>query len=66
MELPDVLGLPVERARYLLKEKGIDIIKLKTTVPPRYRNVEPDESWRVLRVNFIEGRQVELLICKPL
>ncbi len=61
-ECPDVVGFTVEEARRILKGSGFEISRIITTLPPRQRNMDYNDTFRVLRVNSVKGKKVELLV----
>lgn len=66
MNIPDVIGLDYKSAKKLFEQKNIKIAGIKLTAPPRYVNDGYKDYFRVLRVDIIGDREVEVLICDPL
>ncbi len=62
----DIVGLTLEDARAVLTREGFTETTIKVTAPPREKSRNFDESYRVLRVNSIHGKSIEILVCKPL
>ncbi|HHV98138.1 MAG TPA: hypothetical protein GXX36_00960 [Clostridiaceae bacterium] len=62
VDCPDVSGFTLGEARAFLKNAGFEISSITTTSPPRRRHTDYNDSFRVLRINNIEGTKVELLV----
>jgi len=66
MQMPDVIGYSLEKARVILKEAGVVEVDIKTTAPPRLRCNEFNDDYKVIRINLLENKRIELVVCKPL
>ena len=64
--IPDVVGFTLGEARGVLDNSGVSITAVRITAPPKEITAEYDDSFRVLRLNIIGDKSIELLICKPL
>jgi hypothetical protein len=65
MDIPDIIGLDYKNAKEILEHKGIKIANIKNTAPPRYVNNCYKDYFRVLRIDIIREKEVEILICDP-
>lgn len=69
MNLDRFIGWRLDEARKTLAEedatRSLEVITTETVAPPRKIDSEIDRfgQWRVLRVQFVEGR-IELLIAR--
>lgn len=65
MDIPDIVGLDYKKAKEILEWKDIKIVNIKITAPPHYRSNNYKDYFRVLKVDIIGEREVEILICDP-
>jgi hypothetical protein len=66
MEVPDIVGYTVPEALAMLKSNGVSIETITVTSPPREKETEYKEFFRVIRVKNVEYLKVKLLVCRPL
>ena len=64
IDCPDITGFTLGEARVSLINAGFEISRIITTFPPRQRDANYNDSFRVLRINSVEGARVELLVSK--
>jgi len=65
MDILDVIGFEFRNAKEILEQKDIRIANIKVTAPPRHNNIGNKDYFRVLRVDIIGEKEVEILICDP-
>lgn len=66
MNIPDVAGYTLGDARVLLENAGVEILEIEITSPPKHKLDAYEENFRVIRVQKLDNKSVNLLICKPL
>jgi hypothetical protein len=66
MRIPDVVGYSLGDARSLLNQESISINNIAVTAPPKHKSNEFEDFYRVLRINIINEKNIDLLVCKPL
>lgn len=64
--IPNCIGYKLEDARRLFEEAGIHIDSIQVTLPPRDKEREPAEHYRIVRQKLISEKNVQLIVCKPL
>lgn len=57
-------GMTLKEARTVLHQKGITEYGVVVTCPPRCRDIDADDSFRVLMV-YPNKTPITLLVCKP-
>ncbi len=66
MELPDVVGLTLEKASKALNDAGFTELLTVITAAPRMPLSKAEGSSRVLRIRELDHNKVELVVCsKP-
>jgi hypothetical protein len=63
MNIPDVVGTTLAKAKRFLDAAGITALSVTITSPPRHKSTKYDDSFRVIRLKAAEGGKVELLVC---
>ena len=65
-DLANLIGLTLGDVLKIVQEKGYSVESISITAPPRLEISEYDQSFRVLRVQPLEGKRLTILVCKPL
>ncbi len=60
----DIIGYTLDMAIPLIEGQGLEVGDIRATLPPKHRNVEIDNSFRVVRVDFLDNKKISLLVCK--
>lgn len=64
--MPDIIGYKLDEAEIILKEAGLTIASIQVTTPPRMKIYQYDNQFRVVKLNVLCNKSVELIVCKPL
>lgn len=62
----DIIGYTLDMAVPIIKSQGLEVGDIRTALPPKHRNIQIDNSFRVVRVEFSDNKTINLLVCKPL
>lgn len=62
----NLIGFTLRDVLKIVQEKGYSVENISITAPPRLEISEYDDSFRVLRVQPLEGNRLTILVCKPL
>jgi len=65
MNIPDVVGITLDKAKRILDAAGIDILSVTVTSPPKHNCTEYNSSFRVIRLKTVDCGKVDLLVCDP-
>jgi len=57
-------GMTLGEAKHVLMQRGITEYKVTVTGPPRLKNVDIDDNFRVLLV-YPDHSPITVLVCKP-
>ncbi len=66
VDITDLVGFTLRDVLKVIQEKGYTVANISITSPPRLQISEYDQSFRVLRVQPLEGNSLSILVCKPL
>lgn len=61
-----ILGLSLECALAECLDRGCVIKQIKLTAPPRRQDRQYDNSYRIVRVDYLAENEISILVCKPL
>ncbi len=64
--IPDVAGYTLGNAKAILKDAGVKIHSVVITSPPREKIFECQDYFRVVKINTLDNKNVELIVVKPL
>jgi hypothetical protein len=65
-DITDLVGFTLGDALKVVKEKGYTVDNISITSPPKLEITEYDQSFRVLRIQPLDGNSLTILVCKPL
>lgn len=65
-DINNLIGFTLEDALKIALEKGYCVENISITAPPRLEISEYDHSFRVLRVDALGDKRLNILVCKPL
>lgn len=63
MNIPDIVGFTLGRARELLENNGITIADISVTAPPRGRGGAYGDYSRIVRLEAVGEKRAALLVC---
>lgn len=66
VDITDLVGFTLGDALKVVQEKGYTVENISVTSPPKLEISEYDQSFRVLRIQPLEGNRLTILVCKPL
>lgn len=65
-DINSLIGFTLGDALKVVLKKGYCVENISITSPPKLQISEYDYSFRVLRVELLEGKRLTMLVCKPL
>ncbi len=66
VDITELVGFTLGDVLKVVQEKGYTVGNISITSPPRLEISEYDQSFRVLRIQPLEGNSLTILVCKPL
>jgi hypothetical protein len=66
VNITDLVGFNLGYVLKVAQEKGYTVGDISITSPPKLEISEYDQSFRVLRIQSLEGNRLTILVCKPL
>lgn len=66
LELPDIAGYTIKDAMSILNNSGWTVNNILIVKPPRDVIEQYDDSFRIIKVQKILDKSLNLLVCKPL
>lgn len=65
MNIPDIEGFPLGSALKVLADARDDRLSILVTGPPRVKERNIDDNYRVIRVRAVGEDELELTVCDP-
>lgn len=65
MQIPDVAGFTLGEAIELINRTGLNIRHVRVTAPPRLKHGGYNESYRVIKLETVNRKEIDLLVCNP-
>ncbi len=62
----DIIGFTLGEAKEILKKRSVTIDEIIAAVPPKARDIEITDAWRVIMTRDTEPGAVQLIVCNPL
>ncbi|QNU65745.1 hypothetical protein EHE19_012570 [Ruminiclostridium herbifermentans] len=66
VDITELVGFTLGDALKVVQKKGYTVDNITITSPPKLEITEYDQSFRVLRIQPLEGNSLTILVCKPL
>ncbi len=66
VDITDLVGFTLGDVLKIVQKKGYTVDNISITSPPKLEISEYDQSFRVLRIQPLEGNSLTILVCKPL